>query len=235
MFLSTIKEYLWDFVGLFYPRLCLACGYNLPPGDNRICVRCEFHMVKTNFHLTQQNDFTNRFVGRVPLHTAASLYFFIKDTPIQRLLHQLKYSDKPDIGVDIGKIYGEILAESPFYADVDCIVPVPLHPRKKHKRGYNQSERFAAGLSETMNKPCLPDGLKKVELNESQTRKNRMQRAENTQDMYEANQPELLKNKHILLVDDVMTTGATLEACALPLLELPNVKISIVTIAIGKR
>jgi ComF family protein len=185
--------------------------------------------------LSQQNDFTDRFVGRIPLHTAASLYFFIKDTPVQKLLHQLKYSDRPDIGVDVGKIYGEMLVESPLYADVDYIVPVPLHPRKQHKRGYNQSERFAAGLSDAMGKPCLADGLKKVELNESQTRKNRMQRAENTLDMYAVNQPEALKNKHILLVDDVMTTGATLEACALPLLELPNVKISIVTIAIGKR
>ena len=235
MILNTVKTYLRDFVGLFYPHLCLACGYNLSAGDeSNICISCEYHMVKTHFHLKKTNEFTDRLAGRVPLHSATALYYFIKDTPVQKMLHKLKYSNKPEIGIEMGQLYGAMLIDSPIYHDIDVIVPVPLHPRKEHKRGYNQSIKFGEGLADAMRKPMLKDGLIKVELNESQTRKNRMERAENTQDMYELNPMAKLEGKHILLVDDVMTTGATIEACVLPLLTIPNVKISVATIAIAK-
>jgi len=163
------------------------------------------------------------------------MYFFAKGGKVQHLLHLLKYKGKKEIGEYIGKIYGEDLKKSLFYSDIDVIIPVPLHPRRKRKRGYNQSEIFAKGLSESLVKPYDTRTLIRTYASETQTKKSRFRRWENVKEIFDLKDHQHLINKHILLVDDVVTTGATLEACASMLLKIPGVKVSIATIACAIR
>ncbi len=195
-----------------------------------LCVRCQQQLPKTNFHLHQENEFTHRFWGRLDLFAGASLFRFTKKGKVQHLIHELKYKGKTNVGVELGIYYGHQLLESPLFRDIDCIVPVPLHPRKLHKRGFNQSDLFAKGLSQSMGIPHYPDGLKRRVYTETQTKKSRAERLANVLDAFEVYKPGRMQGKHILLVDDVITTGATLEACGVKLLEIPGVKLSMATI-----
>lgn len=222
-----------DLLVLFFPRLCHACGENLPPTGEDICTSCNITLPTTNYHLKKENPFTERFWGRVPITTGASMFLFSKGSRVQNMLHNLKYNGKKEIGELLGRKYGRSLRMSPHYLSIDLIVPVPLHPQKEYLRGYNQSEMFARGLSEGMRVPYLKDGLVRKVHTDSQTRKNRMDRLENVNDVFEVNKSSAMRNKHILLVDDVMTTGSTLEACANAILSLPKAEVSMVTIAIA--
>lgn len=171
--------------------------------------------------------------GRAEIQTAAALFLFTKGSRVQHLIHHLKYDGKKEIGVSLGRKFGFQLKRSPLFSQIDLIVPVPLHPRKQKIRGYNQSELFAAGLSESMGIPYLKDGLKRVVHSESQTKKSREERVTKIKEVFAVNKRDLLSEKHILLVDDVMTTGATLEVCATLLLGIPGTKVSLATIAIA--
>ena len=222
-----------DFLSLFYPRLCLACGHALQPTREMICVQCDFKMPKTNFHENADNPITQKFWGRVDVQFAASMFLFRKGNPVQHLIHQLKYRSHPEVGVELGKKYGKTLAESLFFSDVDLIVPVPLHPNKLRKRGYNQSAMFADGLAEGMQRKNDNDFLTRYTASESQTHKTRMERMNVIEGMFDLEDVQTAEGKHILLVDDVLTTGATLEGCATQLLQIPNVRVSIATIAIA--
>ncbi len=222
-----------DLLALFYPNLCLACRETQPAKQDVVCTSCQFKLPKTDFHLEKDNDLTARFWGRLPLESGAALYHFVKGGRVQALLHQLKYNGKQEIGIKLGQRYGSQLRDSPFFKDIDVILPVPLHPKKELKRGYNQSALFAKGISDTMGKPWIKEGLIRKAFTETQTQKSRMERLENVMAVFEVNKTAGLAGKHILLVDDVITTGATLEACGLQLLSLPNTKLSIATIAIA--
>jgi len=222
-----------DFVSLFYPKLCLACGQHVPPNQEVVCVSCQYHLPKTQFHLEKENIFTEHFWGRVQIQSAAALYYFNKKGKTQALIHQLKYKGKSHIGFKLGYLYGKQLKNAPHFNAIDLIVPVPLHPRKEKFRGYNQSDTFARGLSEAMEKPWAKHGLKRLEMTSSQTKKTRFERFANVQHAFAVDQIKQLRGKHILLVDDVMTTGATLEACAHKLLEVPNTQVSFATIGMA--
>ncbi len=226
-------HWLKHFFSLFFPNLCLACGEGLLSSDEVICLPCRINLPKTNMHRMKENHFTDRLWGRVPLQSGAAMYLFSKGTKVQALIHKLKYKNKPAIGVKLGQQYGKTLKEATMFSSIDLIVPVPLHPRKERKRGYNQSDQFAIGLSKSMKKPWLKNGLKRLNYSQSQTTKSRFERYANVLSAFEVDSREELEGKHILLVDDVLTTGATLEACASKILEVPNTKISMVTIAIG--
>ncbi|MFK7979330.1 MAG: ComF family protein [Saprospiraceae bacterium] len=225
--------WLTDLFDLFFPHLCLACGENQLQGNAILCFACQRKLPSTEMHAMQENRFTDRFFGRVYLQAGAAMYHFKEGNQVQALIHQLKYKGKSRVGEKLGEDYGKLLIKSPFFSTIDVIVPVPLHPTKERKRGYNQSDYFAMGLAKTMQKPWLKKGLIRTKYGASQTQKTRLERYENVLQSFKVGQLTALKDKHVLLVDDVLTTGATLEACATKILAVPNTKISIVTIAIA--
>ena len=221
-----------DFVSLFFPRLCLACEQPLPYQEPFLCYHCQLKLPETNFHLSVSNPFTQYFEGRVTLENAAALFFFSYKTPVQHLIHQIKYHGKKEVAVELGRLFGVKLAKTTHFQGIDCIVPVPMHPTKQRWRGYNQAEMIALGLSNAMNIPLDKTALCKTKLTISQTQLSKWERFENTQDIFELIDIDAFKGKHILIVDDVMTTGATLEGCAYAILkEAKDVKISFATLA----
>ncbi len=220
-----------DFISLIYPRVCLACGESLFKQEDCICSKCIYYLPKTNFHKEKENAVSQLFWGRVNIQTATAFYFFKKQSRVQNLLHQLKYKGQKEVGVKIGNLYGQELKIDQKYNDVNLIIPVPLHPDKEKKRGYNQSEMFALGLSKSMDAPCDSKLLIRNHASETQTKKSKYERWENVNSIFEITDEARLKDKHILLVDDVITTGATIEACAQHLLSVPGTRVSIAAIA----
>ena len=226
-----MKGLWYDLVNLFFPRLCQACGEALAPADEEICTHCLFQFPYTNFHLTQENPMEQSFWGRVNVEGAAAFLYFHKGSKVQHMIHRFKYNGRHQIGTFLGRVYGFKLVNQPPYNSVDMIIPVPLFKKKQLKRGYNQSEVFAKGLASAMNLPVETNILFRIMESATQTRKTRDERWENVKEIFTVTHPEQLEGKHILLVDDVMTTGATLEACATALMKDNDVRISIATIA----
>ena len=196
-----------------------------------ICTPCSYHLPRTNFHTHKENPVREIFGGILPLYAATSLLFFNKGGMTQTLVHKLKYDGKKEIGIYLGKLLGIQLMESELFRDADLLVPVPLHPAKLKKRGYNQSEVIAMGMETVMKAKLNADILFRTTHTSSQTRKSRYERWENVKDIFDVKNKELLENKHVVLVDDVITTGATLEACAEPLLLIPGIKLSVASLA----
>lgn len=219
-----------DFINLCYPKLCAACQNTLGKNEVAICTACIIHLPKTNYHLDIENPLNKIFWGRVPIEMVAAYYFFNKGNKVQKLLHELKYKGNKNVGEKIGVLYGYELLNSYPFKSIDYIIPVPLHPKKLKKRGYNQSEWFANGLSQSMNIPVFTNILYRNTDSATQTKKSRFNRWENVAEIFGVNTPELINNKHILLVDDVVTTGATIEACA-KILKEHHAKVSVVSIA----
>lgn len=222
-----------DLLSLFFPHLCLACERNAPPYGTHICTSCKATLPESNYHIRKDNPFTEKFWGRIDLHAGTAMYLFTKESRVQHLIHNLKYNRKQEVGTILGRKLGTTLQQAPLFAGVDVIVPVPLHIRKLRIRGYNQSEVFAEGISESFGRPCIGDGMRRVVHSASQTKQSREARLHNVGEVFEVNKPKSLERKHILLVDDVLTTGATLETCASRLLELPGTRVSMATIAIA--
>jgi len=220
-----------DFISLFYPRLCAGCSTPLFKGEEVLCLKCLADLPKSNFHQYLNNPVYQIFIGRMNIAMATSFCRFDKGGRLQHLLHQLKYKGNRQVGHKLGLLFGCDLIQNALYQDIDAIVPVPLHPRKEKKRGFNQSFEICKGLSEGMKKPIIAGNLMRVIHSSSQTRKNRFERWENVSGIFNVQNETILIDKHLLLVDDVVTTGATLEACCEPLLKIPGVRVSIATIA----
>lgn len=220
-----------DIISLFYPRLCAGCDTSLVKGEEVLCLRCIADLPRTNYHLSGDNPVFQQFIGRVPLELATSFCRFDKGGRLQHLLHQLKYKGNREVGHKLGLLLGFDLAQSIAYCGIDAIVPVPLHPKKERKRGFNQSAEICKGLSEAMNRPLIEDNLIRAVYTDSQTRKGRFERWENVSGIFTVKNGSAFAGKHLLLVDDVVTTGATLEACCIPLFNIPQVKVSIATLA----
>lgn len=227
------KDLFEGLLHLFYPQLCAGCGAELSSQNSCFCMMCQRRLHLTNMHLCPDNEFTGRFWGRLPLASGAAMYYFNRKSPIQKALHLLKYKNQPQIGVDIGRRFGRLLAQSPLFAGVEAIVPVPLHPSKERLRGYNQSVMLAQGLAESLQIPVFANTLFRQNASVSQTKKKRMERFENVSTVFAVQHPRRIQDKHILLVDDVLTTGATLESCGKILLEIPGTRLSMATIAIA--
>lgn len=222
---------LCDFGALLFPLGCSSCGKSLYKGETSICTYCLFRLPKTYFHLTPDNPVAKMFWGRVSIRAATSYYTFNKGGKVQRLIHQLKYKGQTDVGLKLGNMYGHELLKNLDFSSVDIIVPVPLHKKRLKERGYNQSTYFAIGLAETMRLPTNVDVLFRKYESETQTKKSRFTRWKNVEQLFEMKNEEAIAYKHILLVDDVVTTGATLEACAQALLKVVGVQVSVATIA----
>ncbi|MEI6853170.1 MAG: ComF family protein [Bacteroidota bacterium] len=222
---------LRDFISLFFPRLCAACDAALLSHEEVLCTLCWHQLPLTGFHKLDDNAVSRIFWGRVNITHAAALCYFQKGGKVQHLIHLMKYKGRKEIGEYLGKIYGKQLRDVELYRDVDVIVPVPLHRRKQRKRGFNQSEYIARGLSVSMKLPIDTKSLVRVTHSESQTRKSRLKRWENVKEIFVVKEVKTLQNKHVLLVDDVLTTGATIEACSRELLKIQGVSVSVVALA----
>ena len=222
-----------DFFNLLYPDLCVVCGENLQRNEQHICLRCLNNIPKTNYHQQSDNPIEKRFWGKVSVFRATAFFFFQKGSPFQKILHVLKYKGNKEIGEQIGKYAAVELLESADFKSVDVIIPVPLHSSKYKKRGYNQSEWIGKGLSVVLEKPQDISTLKRVKENTTQTKKSVFERYENTEGIFECTDFKSLKGKHILLVDDVLTTGSTLEACVKALLKIEGVRVSVFTLAVA--
>ncbi len=221
-----------DFLNLFFPRLCLACSEPISFDETFICLACQATLPETDFHLSKKNSFTERFDGRLPIETATALFFFTKKSKTQHLIHQIKYDDKREVAFELGRYLGQKMVQQPHFQAIDFIIPVPMHPKKLIRRGFNQAEFFANGLSEVLKIPVQTSVLKKIKMTQTQTRMSRLERMKNTENVFNLTNSSVLYKKNILIVDDVMTSGATLESCANVLLEgAPSVKIYFATIA----
>ncbi len=232
--MKKIFQWLDDLLSIFYPRGCIGCGTALQRNENFLCLNCLLHLPETNYHLTIDNPLEKIFWGRVPVEHVYSFLFFRKGNTVQHILHQLKYKGNKEIGAYLGEMYGQKLARAGSLADVDVIVPIPLHPKKLRLRGYNQSEWIAMGLSKGLGIPYSNDFLVRATFTETQTRKSRFSRWQNVKDVFQAANVGELAGKHVLICDDVLTTGATTEAAIRKLIEVPDVRVSVVTLATAK-
>ncbi|MEP7264071.1 MAG: phosphoribosyltransferase family protein [Bacteroidota bacterium] len=225
-----MKAFISDFISLLYPDLCQACGHSLLKGEEVICIRCQMQLPRTNYHQDVINPIIKHFWGKVPVHAATAYYFFYKGEKVQHLIHRLKYKNCPEVGVKVGFLLGNELKESQLYNDVQVIVPVPLHEDKLRIRGYNQSEEIAKGLSQSYQVESA-NLIMRLKHTETQTRKHRFQRYQNVDKVFAVTEEKEVYGKHILLVDDVITTGSTLVACAEELLKVHGAKVSVAAMA----
>lgn len=229
--MEKIIQAFSDLTELFFPHVCFTCDERLITQEKYICMKCWHDLPITNFHQTPDNKVAQLFWGRVNLEGAGAYFAYKKGSRYQHLIHLIKYKGLKELGFETGFRYGLDLKESSLYNRVDYLVPVPLHPKKQKKRGFNQSEWIAEGIASSLEKPVVNDNLYRKIYSETQTRKNRFERWQNMEGIFETRNPHEFLGKHILLVDDVVTTGSTLEACAYALLKIQGTKVSIVTLA----
>ena len=229
--IAQLKNIVSSTLHLFYPHVCTGCGSDLLQEDNLLCFKCIHNLPHTNFAALANNQIEKDFWGRIQLTAAYSQFYFSKEFLIQHLIHQLKYRGDTNIGFYLGEIMGKSLLNSNRFNSLDALIPLPLYAGKEHKRGYNQATVICNGISSVMNIPVLNDAVIRQHATETQTRKHRTERWENVKSSFKVAKENELTGKHLLLVDDVVTTGATLEACGNVILETGNVKLSIATLA----
>lgn len=219
-----------DFIALFYPRICMACGNTLFHNEEVVCTSCLLHLPLTGFHKVRDNPVARLFWGRADIESAAALYYYRKGGKVQHLIHEMKYNGHKEIGVFLGELYGSDLKASEFFNSVEVIVPIPLHTAKLKKRGFNQSEMFANGLASTMQISVDTKTVYRDVETSTQTKKSRYKRWENVSGIFKLSDKDTFAGKHVLVVDDVITTGSTMEACVNTLQKVPEIKISVASI-----
>ena len=225
----AFKEIKESFLHLLFPHVCSGCGSDLLSEESMLCMRCIDAMPETNFDIHPNNPVEKKFWGRLKLVGATAQYYFTKESLMQHLMHQFKYKNNKDLGLQLGRMMGENLKRSNRF-NVDALIPLPLFPAKEKKRGYNQATVLCNGMAEYMNVPVLNDVIIRPQFTETQTKKGRIERWLNMEGKFILKDPSAISNKHILLVDDVVTTGATLEACGIELLKADNVQLSVATL-----
>ncbi|GAB3037584.1 ComF family protein [Spirosoma pulveris] len=226
-----------DFVDLLYPSLCVGCAKSLGFNEKILCTKCRINLPETNQHKEPYDEsLLNKFAGKLPVQFLASFVYFKKGGIVQKLIHTIKYKGQKEAAKELGNWYGYQLAtESTLLTEIDVLISVPLHKSRLRQRGYNQADWIAKGLSEALNIPVAEDVLVCWKMKDSQTRKNRMERWENVKTVFSVQQSDEVLGKNIVLVDDVLTTGATLEACAGELLRSGCKTVGILTLATVNR
>ncbi|MBU2950732.1 ComF family protein [Tamlana agarivorans] len=224
---------LKSIVNLFFPKVCYACQQPLHDNEVGICIECRHDLPVTNFHFTKDKSVEKVLYGRIKVENSTALFRFEKKSTVQHLIHNLKYKNHEDIGILLGNWLGAELKTLETYNNIDIVIPVPLHKKKLRKRGYNQVSKFGKQLAEALNAEYKGDILLKVSKTKSQVSKKRLARWQNNSEQFTVHHIHHLENKHILLVDDIITTGATIESCATVLNAAKNIKISIATMAIA--
>ena len=227
----SLKTFINDTLHLFYPHVCTGCGSDLIQNGNLICLECINNLPQTNFAQHANNPIEKLFWGRIPLVAAHSEFYFSKQSLIQQLIHQLKYKNNKEIGFYMGELMGKSLLDSNRFVSIDALIPLPLNAAKERKRGYNQAAIICEGMSAIMNVPVIKNNVLRQRDTDTQTKKHRTERWHNVAESFIIKDDAVLKGKHFLLVDDVVTTGATLEACGELMLSIEGVKLSIATLA----
>ena len=226
-----LKKIFNDTLHLLYPHLCAGCGKDLPYRHDLLCLRCIQELPHTGFAAMPGNPVEKYFWGRLPIAAAHSEFYFTTDSLIQQLLHQLKYKGNERIGRFLGELLGKSLLNSGRFHTIDALIPLPLHPDRERRRGYNQAAIIGMGVAEALHVPLLTDIVMRQTVTETQTRKHRAERWDNVSNSFTVSDKQALAGKHLLLIDDVVTTGATLEACGRVILEINDVKLSMATVA----
>lgn len=229
------KDIADDFLSLLFPRLCLSCRNLLVRGEVVLCTDCLVSMARTNFHLKRDNTLEKIFWGRCMVERAAAFSVYNRGSRIRKLIHLLKYKGRKEIGIALGKLYGSVLVESEFMDGIDLMLTVPLHPSRLRKRGYNQSDFIARGLSEKTHVPVIGNILIRSSASSSQTKRGRYERWENVSGLFIVRNADKIAGKHLLLVDDVITTGSTMEACVNALHEAAEVTVSVIALAASQK
>jgi len=222
-----------DILNLFFPQVCEVCGSGLVRGENIMCIRCHFNLPRTNFHDDADNKTAQLFAGIVPFKKASSYFIYTKQSDYTNIIHGLKYEGKQEIGLYFGELFGNELKESGFCESIDCIIPVPLHKKRHRERGFNQSLCIAQGLSKATGLSIDNNSVKRIVYTKTQTKKSKMERFGNVDHIFKLNENHTLTNKHVLLIDDVITTGATIESLAQALESVEGITISIVSLALA--
>jgi len=215
----------------FYPHNCIGCGSDVIDKENFLCLECVNDLPHTNFAMHANNPLEKKFSGRISLTSAMSEFYFSKESIVQNMIYELKYRGNKKAGFYFGNLMGKSLLNSNRF-DVDILIPLPLFERKERMRGYNQSEILCNGISGVINKPVIRNNVIRKVFTETQTKKHRIERWKNVKDIFFVTDPKSLEGKHILLVDDVITTGATLDACGSEILKIKNVKLSVAALAL---
>lgn len=230
--LTFVRESLLQ---LFYPHLCAGCGSDTLPTSSQLCVKCIYALPLSGFEKQANNPVERILSGRIAFEKATAQLYFTKHSALQHMMHAFKYKGNKDLGHQLGLIMGNQLLESRRFKDVDALIPLPLHESKQRKRGYNQAEILCKGIAEIMKLPVIKKAVVRPDATESQTKKNRTERWKNMEGRFALTHENLIENKHLLLIDDVITTGATLEACGQELLQVSGVKLSIATLCYASK
>lgn len=228
--MQLLKDLKESILHLAFPHVCCGCGSDLLPRQNSLCLHCLERLSPTRFHFFPANPIEKIFWGRLPVTCATAHYYFTQGGLIQKLMHQFKYHGNQDLGFFLGQLVGSQLAESNRFLQVDRLLPLPLFPSKEKKRGFNQAAVLCEGIGSVLLKPVLKNVVVRKTATESQTRKSRVDRWQNMEGRFLLLDPDSIAGKHVLLVDDVVTTGATLEACGTAILEAGDTRLSIATL-----
>ncbi len=229
---KNIREYANDFFNLMFPRVCINCRTILVYQEEHLCTACRLSIPKTGFHLKKDNPLFQKFVSEPKVKEVATYMHFNKFGIAQKIIHELKYNNRPEIGIMMGRWYAQELKEAKW--NFDMIISVPLHPSKLKKRGYNQSDQIALGISEVLGIPVEKDIASRIRKTTTQTKKSKVQRWQNLDSVYQINKPEQIEGKNLLIVDDVLTTGATIGQLVSEISKFPVNNIFIATIAAGQ-
>lgn len=229
-----LKEIKDSFLHLLFPHVCVGCGTDILSEESMLCLRCMNELPETNFEIHLGNPIEKIFWGRSQLQAATGQYYFTKESLMQHLMHQFKYKGNKELGLQLGRIMGLQLKRSNRF-EVDALIPLPLFPAKEKRRGFNQATVLCKGISDMMNIPVLDNVIIRPQHTETQTRKGRLERWKNIEGKFVMINEKAISNKHVLLVDDVITTGATLEACGNELLKAANTRLSIVALCVASR